>query len=251
LRLVDNGDSVDTINNGKSINTVGAINAVDTADLLTLKGKNVLISSGPTEEPIDPVRVITNKSSGKMGAALAKAALSMGAKVTVVSGPAPEPLPAGAEVVRVKTAAEMSAAMGERFASADICVMAAAVSDYRPVARSDSKIHRSEKENITLELTPNPDILAALGAAKKSNQVLVGFSLESGDGIDRAEAKMRKKGCDIMVFNRADTALGGDDTSITLLFAAGGREAFLTMSKTAAAGLILGRAAGWKSPRLQ
>jgi phosphopantothenoylcysteine decarboxylase/phosphopantothenate--cysteine ligase len=219
-------------------------NGTDTADVSTLKGKSVLISSGPTEEPIDPVRVITNKSSGKMGAALAKTALSMGAKVTVVSGPAAEPLPAGAEVVRVRTAAEMSAAMCERFASADICVMAAAVSDYRPVAPSNAKIHRSEKENITIELTPNTDILAALGAAKKPNQILVGFSLESDDGIDRAEAKMRKKGCDIMAFNKADTALGSDDTSITILFADGDREPLPTMSKTSAAGLILGRAAG-------
>jgi phosphopantothenoylcysteine decarboxylase/phosphopantothenate--cysteine ligase len=174
-----------------------------------------------------------------MGAALARAALSMGAKVTVVSGPASEPLPSGAEAVYVRTAAEMAAAMEERFASADICVMAAAVSDYRPVNPSDSKIRRSESGNITLELTPTPDILAALGAAKTPKQILVGFSLESGDEIDRAEAKMRKKGCDMMVFNRADTAIGGDDTAVTLLFAGGGREAFPSMSKAAAAAAIL------------
>jgi len=226
-------------------------NGIDAANASTLKGKSVLISSGPTEEPIDPVRVITNKSSGKMGAALAKTALSMGARVTVVSGPAAEPLPSGAEVVRVKTAAEMSAAMGERFASSDICVMAAAVSDYRPVNPSDAKIHRSEKGNITLELTPTPDILADLGAAKTSSQILVGFSLESGDDIDRAETKMHKKGCDIMVFNKTDTALGGNDTVMTLLFADGGRESFPSMSKAAAAGLILGKAAVWKNPRSQ
>jgi len=231
--LID-ANTVDTINIVDN-NSNGA-NAADVS--ATLKGKNVLISSGPTEEPIDPVRVITNKSSGKMGAALAKAALSMGARVTVVSGPASEPLPAGAEVVRVTTAAEMSAAMRERFASADICVMAAAVSDYRPVVPSNTKIHRSEKEHITLELTQNTDILANLGAAKTSKQILVGFSLESGEDIDRAEAKMRKKGCDIMVFNRADNAIGGDDTSVTLLFADGGREALSTMSKTEVAKLI-------------
>jgi phosphopantothenoylcysteine decarboxylase/phosphopantothenate--cysteine ligase len=88
------------------------------------------------------------------------------------------------------------------------------------------------------------DILAALGAAKTPKQTLVGFSLESGDDVGRAEEKMRKKGCDIMVFNRADTAIGGDDTAITLLFAGGGREAFSTMSKAAAARVILERAAG-------
>jgi phosphopantothenoylcysteine decarboxylase/phosphopantothenate--cysteine ligase len=217
---------------------------VDNAGSTALKGKNVLIASGPTEEPIDPVRVITNRSSGKMGAALARVALSMGARVTVVSGPAAEPLPPGIEAVYVRTAAEMSAALGERFTSADICVMAAAVSDYRPANPSDTKIRREESGNITLELTPNPDILAALGTAKTPKQFLVGFSLESGDALDRAEEKMRKKGCDMLVFNRADTAIGGDNTSITLLFAGGGREAFPNISKAAAAAEILGRATG-------
>jgi len=232
---------VDALRTGSVINDNNNVNAADTvntADAPTLKGKNVLISSGPTEEPIDPVRVITNRSSGKMGAALAKAALAMGARVTVVSGPAAEPLPSGAKAVYVRTAAEMAAEMEKRFAESDICVMAAAVSDYRPVVLSGSKIHRSEKENITLELTPNPDILANLGALKTSKQIIVGFSLESGDDIDRAELKMRKKGCDMMVFNRADNAIGGDDTSITLLFADGGREALSTMSKTEVAKLI-------------
>ncbi len=234
MELIGRADKVDIVN---------TVDTVNTADKSMLKGKNVLISSGPTEEPIDPVRVITNRSSGKMGAALVKAALSMGARVTAVSGPASEPLPAGAEAVYVRTAAEMAAEMERRFAGADICIMAAAVSDYRPVVSSNTKIHRSEEGNISIELTPNPDILAALGAAKASRQVLVGFSLESGDDVGRAEEKMRKKGCDMMVFNKADTALGGDDTAITLLFADGGRESFSTMSKTAAAGVILGKAA--------
>ncbi|MDR2578808.1 MAG: bifunctional phosphopantothenoylcysteine decarboxylase/phosphopantothenate--cysteine ligase CoaBC [Chitinispirillales bacterium] len=204
-----------------------------------LEGKNVLISSGPTEEPIDPVRVITNKSSGKMGAALARAALSSGARVTVVSGPASEPLPAGAEVVSVRTAAEMGREMGERFGAADICVMAAAVSDYRPVNSSDTKLHRSDNKNITLELTPNPDILAKLGAAKRPDQLLVGFSLESGDDVSRAEAKMKRKNCDVMVYNRVDAALGGDSTCFTLLFADGRKESFSVMDKTEAAKIIL------------
>lgn len=163
----------------------------------------------------------------------------------MVSGPASEPLPAGAEAVYVRTAAEMAAEMEGRFAEADICVMAAAVSDYRPVNPSDAKIHRSEEGNITIELTPNPDILAALGAAKTPKQFLVGFSLESGDDPGRAEAKMRKKGCDMMVFNKADVALGGDDTAVTLLFADSRckTESFSTMSKAKAAELIMERAA--------
>jgi phosphopantothenoylcysteine decarboxylase/phosphopantothenate--cysteine ligase len=185
------------------------------------------------------VRVITNKSSGQMGAALAQAAVAAGARVTVVSGPSAEPLPAGAGVIRITTAAEMEREMEGRFGDADICIMAAAVSDYRPVRPSDVKIHRSGKENITIELAPNHDIVAKLGASKSPSQFLTGFSLESGDGIDRAEAKMRDKNCDMMVFNKADTALGGDGTEFTLLFRDGGRESFAAMGKAEAAKVIL------------
>jgi len=202
-----------------------------------LAGKRVLISSGPTEEPIDPVRAITNRSSGKMGAALASAALSMGARVTVVSGPARAALPAGAEVVAVKTASEMQAEMEKRFGAADVCVMAAAVSDFRPVNYSAGKLQRSERRNITLELTPNPDILAGLGAVK-SGQFLVGFSLESGGGAERAKEKMKRKNCDMMVCNSVDAALGGDGTEFTLLFADGRREGFSAMGKAEAARVI-------------
>jgi len=210
-------------------------------DSSLLKGKTVLISSGPTEEPLDPVRVITNRSSGKMGAALAKAALSMGARVVVVSGPAAEPLPAGAEVVPVGTAVEMEREMGERFGAADICVMAAAVSDYRPLNYSDAKIHRSDNENITIELTPNPDILADLGSIKSARQFLVGFALESGHDIDRAAEKMRKKRCDMMVFNRVDVALGGDSTAITVIYSDDRREEFSVMGKDEAASIIFSK----------
>ena len=208
------------------------------------KGKKILISSGPTEEPLDPVRVITNKSSGKMGAALAEAALLMGAKnVTVVSGPSAHPLPAGAEVIHVKSALEMRDALAKEFVSADICIMAAAVSDYRPVNFSETKLHRSEGEKFTLELAPNPDILAELGASK-SSQYVVGFSLESGDDVSRAESKMRKKNCDMMVFNKADDTLGRDSTAFTLLFKDGRNpEQFTMMNKPQAAALILKNAA--------
>jgi len=203
------------------------------------KGKRVLISSGPTEEPLDPVRVITNKSSGKMGAALAQAALLMGAKnVTVVSGPAAHPLPLGAEVIHVKSALEMRDALLEKFGSADICIMAAAVSDYRPLNFSKDKLHRSEGEKFTLTLVPNPDILAELGVLK-SNQYVVGFSLESGDDISRAELKMKKKNCDMMIFNKADDTLGKDSTAFTLLFKDGKNVPFTMMDKSQAASSIL------------
>ncbi|MCL2690014.1 MAG: bifunctional phosphopantothenoylcysteine decarboxylase/phosphopantothenate--cysteine ligase CoaBC [Chitinispirillia bacterium] len=205
-----------------------------------LKGKRVLISSGPTEEPIDPVRVITNKSSGKMGAALAEAALLMGAQnVTVVSGPAAHPLPVRAEVIHVKSALEMRDALAEKFGSSDICIMAAAVSDYRPVSFSKEKLHRCEDEKLTLELVPNPDILAELGASK-SNQYVAGFSLESGDDVSRAESKMRRKNCDMMIFNKADDTLGKDSTAFTILFKNGRNpEQFAMMDKSQAAVLIL------------
>lgn len=203
-----------------------------------LKGKSVLISSGPTEEPIDPVRVITNRSSGKMGAALARQALSMGAKVTVVSGPASEPLPSAATVVKVQTAQQMHAALTEHFENADICIMAAAVSDYRPVCFSDTKIARNEKQNLILELIPNPDILADL-ASKKGKRFVAGFSLESDGSEDRAIAKMKRKGCDMIIFNRADQALGLETTRVVILGYDGFREDVAVMDKNAAARIIL------------
>jgi len=233
---VDKLSSCDNLSGGKSL----CSNGLGEASFL-LKGKTVLISSGPTEEPIDPVRVITNQSSGKMGAALAKAALSLGARVIVVSGPAAEPIPAGAEIVPVRTAAEMEREIGERFGSADICVMAAAVSDYRPINFSDAKMRRSESENITIELTPNPDILAGLGAVKSARQFLIGFALESENDIDRAAEKMKKKKCDMMVFNRVDAALGGDSTGFTIIYSDGKREGFSTMSKDEAARIIFSK----------
>ncbi|MCL2218695.1 MAG: bifunctional phosphopantothenoylcysteine decarboxylase/phosphopantothenate synthase [Chitinispirillia bacterium] len=211
----------------------------------SLKGKTVLISSGPTEEPIDPVRVITNRSSGKMGAALAGAALSAGARVVVVSGPASEPLPFGAEVISVRTASDMEAELVKRFVGADICIMAAAVSDYRPSAPSSTKLHRSESERLVLELVPNPDIAAKLGASKSSGQFLAGFSLESGDSdIVMAEEKMQRKNCDMMIFNKADVSLGGESTGFTILFKDGRKEVFPVTRKVDAARIIINNIAG-------
>lgn len=143
-----------------------AISFLSKSDIL--KGKKVLISSGPTEEPLDPVRVITNRSSGKMGAALARQAMHMGADVTVVSGRACHSLPSGVKVIDVVTAEQMLSALCEHFKTADICIMAAAVSDYRPVNYSSDKIQRSENGNITIELTSNPDILAGLEGLRET-----------------------------------------------------------------------------------
>ncbi|MBN1307286.1 MAG: bifunctional phosphopantothenoylcysteine decarboxylase/phosphopantothenate--cysteine ligase CoaBC [Chitinispirillaceae bacterium] len=178
-------------------------------------GKRMLISSGPTEEPIDAVRVITNRSSGRMGAALAREALRMGAEVTVVSGPAATPLPSGAVVVAVRTAAEMEEAMRREFPNIDICIMAAAVSDYRPHKAAASKIRRSGNEKLNVTLVAVPDILAGLGTIKQ-RQFLVGFALESGDDEGRTREKMVRKRCDLMVFNRVDRALGTDTTEMVI-----------------------------------
>jgi phosphopantothenoylcysteine decarboxylase/phosphopantothenate--cysteine ligase len=215
---------------------------VHTASQGGLTGKRVLISSGPTEEPLDPVRVITNRSSGKMGAALARAALRQGAKVVVVSGPAKHAPPFGAHVIKVSTADEMWQAMEKEFKTADICIMVAAVSDFRPAHRKQHKLKPQDKGRITVELDPNPDILALLGK-RKGRRCLVGFALETRDGEASARAKMKSKHCDMMVLNHAHEALGRDDTRITILTADGNAQKFPVMAKTDAAAIIVQRIA--------
>jgi len=210
---------------------------------LPLSGKRILISSGPTEEPIDPVRVITNRSSGRMGAAIAGEALRMGADVTVVSGPAAVPLPDGVRVIAIRTAQELESAMQKEFGSADICIMAAAVSDYRPALASSTKIHRVEHESITMTLIPTPDILAGLGLSKR-HQFLVGFALENSDDEVRVREKMARKKCDLMVLNRIDNALGTDTTTITMLDAKGGQSICGPTEKRVAAHQLLLRIIG-------
>jgi phosphopantothenoylcysteine decarboxylase/phosphopantothenate--cysteine ligase len=207
-----------------------------------LSGKKVLISSGPTEEPFDPVRVITNRSSGKMGAALAYEALAMGATVTVVTGPAATALPATAQIIAVRTAAEMEAALQAQFTTADICIMAAAVSDYRPKNVSGEKLHRDENSSLTLELIANNDILAELGR-RKTHQLLIGFALESCDDETRVLEKMRRKQCDMMVLNLVDKALGNDTTEIVIFTSDGGKKRSGIVPKEAAAKLLLEQAA--------
>jgi phosphopantothenoylcysteine decarboxylase / phosphopantothenate---cysteine ligase len=182
-----------------------------------LAGKRVLISSGPTSEALDAVRVIANRSSGKMGAALATAALNAGADVCVVSGPAPTPLPAGCRVVRVTTALEMKAALEKEFKTCDICIMAAAVGDFRPREVVKGKKHRSGAASWTVELLPNPDIAESLGKRKK-RQVLVGFSLETRADEVAARVKMKKKNCDMMVVNAVESAMEGDDASAAIIY---------------------------------
>jgi phosphopantothenoylcysteine decarboxylase/phosphopantothenate--cysteine ligase len=201
-------------------------------------GKKILISSGPTIEPIDPVRVLTNLSSGAMGAALAQAAICMGAEVTVVSGPAQVALPPAATVISVETSAEMAKAVQSCFDTTDICIMAAAVSDFRPAEPSPSKVPRTETGGLRLELISNPDILAGLGA-RKNGRFLAGFSLETEPGNERARRKMIAKGCDLMIMNRPQDALGVPTTRFTLLAPESEPEEFPQMDKRRAGQNIL------------
>src|SRR5439155_25322556 len=164
----------------------------------SMKGLNVLIGAGRTEEPLDPVRVLTNRSSGRMGFALAEAARDRGATVTLVAGPTSVETPAGLAIVPVATAVEMEQAMRGYAARAELVLMAAAVADYRPARAAAQKLKRGPGAR-TLELVPNPDILASLGARRRPGQVLVGFALETSRGLANARAKLREKGADLMV----------------------------------------------------
>jgi phosphopantothenoylcysteine decarboxylase/phosphopantothenate--cysteine ligase len=182
----------------------------------------VLITAGGTREPIDPVRFIGNRSSGKQGHALAAEAAERGAKVTLVTTTA-LPVPESADVVRVDTAAEMAAAVDAAAESADVVVMAAAVADFRPAATADRKLKKRDGvPEIVLE--PTADILAGLGARKRPGQTLVGFAAETDDLRKNAASKLAAKGADLVVANDVTAPGAGfehDTNKVTLLFADG------------------------------
>src|SRR5690606_19919442 len=172
----------------------------DLISKLPLAGKRILITAGPTYEPIDPVRFVGNRSTGKMGFDLAREAASRGAHVTLVTGPTHLQLShSSVDVVRVETAAEMYEVCHAVYASVDVAIAAAAVADYRPSEVASQKIKKTDDE-LTLRLEKNPDILASLGQMK-SGQFLVGFALETENEIDNACAKIRKKNLDLIVLN--------------------------------------------------
>ncbi len=174
--------------------------------------KKILITSGPTQEPIDPVRYISNRSSGKMGKALAIEALRRGAKVTVISGPASEPLPYHAEKVFVRTAQEMYEETVKRFPEYDIFIGSAAVADYAIKDPTDEK-HKRNGSMHYLELTPNPDIIKKLGEMKKPKQITVGFAAETHHLVEYAQEKLKRKNLDLIVANQVggeNCAFGSD-----------------------------------------
>jgi phosphopantothenoylcysteine decarboxylase/phosphopantothenate--cysteine ligase len=207
--------------------------------LRDLEGERVLVTAGPTREPIDPVRYISNRSSGKMGYQIARAALRRGARVVLVSGPATVTPPPGAEVVPVQTAEEMRDAVLTHLPEATIVIKAAAVSDYRPARAAATKI--KGKHDLTLVLTPNPDILAEIGARRPA-AFLVGFAAETHDVAAHAREKLRAKGIDLLVVNdvsRTDIGFDADANEVLLLDRWGGEQALPRMPKAALADVIL------------
>lgn len=203
----------------------------------SMTGKTVTITAGPTREKLDPVRFISNFSSGKMGYALAEEAARRGARVILVSGPvaleARNPL---IEVRRVESAEEMLAEARKAFAGSDIAIMCAAVADYRPAAVSPSKLKRGDSPAMTLELVRNPDIAATLGSEKRPEQTLVGFALETDDAIAHGADKLRRKNLDMIVVNSlADKGAGfGTDTNLVTIITADGRRTAGTLKPKSA-----------------
>ncbi len=212
-----------------------------------LSGRIVLVTAGPTQEPIDPVRYIGNRSSGKMGFALAAAAAQRGAEVTLVAGPVSLATPRNVRRIDVGTAREMEEAVLEHFPRVDLLLMAAAVADFAPVAVSGEKIKREQTGSAgwTLELRQNPDILKSAGE-RKSRQVVVGFALETENGEEHARRKLQAKHCDLIVLNSATEAgagFGTDTNIVTLLGADGSVERLPTLPKIDVAHRILTRIA--------
>jgi phosphopantothenoylcysteine decarboxylase / phosphopantothenate---cysteine ligase len=179
----------------------------------------VLITAGPTYEAIDAVRGITNRSSGKMGYAVAQAALELGAEVTLVSGPTTLAKPHGAQVVDVTSALEMFDAVKQHVSNADIFISVAAVADYRPAQTSAQKIKKSDG-NLMLELTPNPDILAYVASLQKP-PFCVGFAAESENLREHAMAKRKAKNIPLLAANLAQQAIGADENELVLFDDAG------------------------------
>jgi len=180
-----------------------------------LQGKRVVVTAGPTEEPVDPVRVLTNTSSGKMGYAVARAAQEAGAEVTLISGPVSLPTPAGVARVDVRTAREMFDAVKKDAKSADVFISVAAVADYRVKHPSGQKIKKANGRSLSLELEENPDILAWVAALSKG-PFCVGFAAESEKLGEHAKEKRARKNIPLIAANLAHEALGADENSITL-----------------------------------
>jgi phosphopantothenoylcysteine decarboxylase / phosphopantothenate---cysteine ligase len=208
-----------------------------------LEGKLIVVTAGGTQEPIDPVRIITNRSSGKMGYALAEAARDRGAQVTLVTAPAAQPLPEGMEVVKVQTADEMKKAVEAAVKKADALIMAAAPADYQAKSIAKSKIKKESRESMTLELVKTPDILSEVSG----NFIKVGFAAESENMVANAKKKLQNKGLDLVAANditQTDAGFDVDTNRVTLIDKSGKAEALPLMSKRDVAERILDRVKG-------
>ena len=208
-----------------------------------LAGKNVLISAGPTVEAIDPVRFVSNHSSGKMGYAIARAAEMRGGRVTLVSGPVSLEPPVGVEAVRVESCRDMAGAMLDRLDGADIIIKVAAVADYRPVDPKNQKIKKQEGQNgLTISMTENPDILKRIGGLKRPDQFLAGFAAETHDMETHALGKMEKKNLDMIAANivgKEGSGFKADTNKVTLFLRDGSKKDIPLMDKSDVADVLL------------
>ena len=199
-----------------------------------LKGRHALITAGPTREPIDPVRYLSNHSSGKQGYAIASALRALGARVTLVSGPAALPAPVGVEFISVESAREMLAAC-EAALPADLFVSVAAVADWYVKGRSDQKIKKGKNGLPDLKLAENPDILASIASHKNRPEVVVGFAAETNDVVKHARVKLEKKKCDMIVANDVSGDVMGGDHNAMIIVTKSGEDVWPRVSKIEAA----------------
>lgn len=211
---------------------------------MNLKGKTVLVTAGPTRERIDPVRYLSNFSSGKMGYAIAERALLRGARVLLVTGPVAIAPPDGVQVIAIESALDLLDAMQAHAPQADIVIQAAAVADYRPAQVSGQKIKKKDGGAMTIELVENPDVAAAVGKNKRGDQVFVVFAAETQNLLENAAAKLRRKNADFIVANDVmkPGAGFGVDTNIATILTPEGKTEYPLMRKEALADVILDRA---------
>ncbi len=215
-----------------------------------LTGIKILVTAGPTEEPLDPVRFLTNRSSGKMGVAVARRAALRGAEVTLVAGPLKVPIPGGVRHVPIRTAQEMKDQALGCFPDMGVVIKAAAVADFRPAHESSLKIKKIDTESCIV-LTENDDILAAMGRSKSSGQILVGFAAETNDAILNGRSKLKEKNLDLLVLNDVTKPGAGfdcDTNIVRLLHRSGAEEQFDIMPKEKVADIILDRVRDLREP---
>lgn len=225
---------------------LAAVEAAIASPGADLAGRRVLVTAGGTREPIDPVRFIGNRSSGRMGVALAEAAARRGADVTLIAANVGIPAAGGIERIDVASAAELEAASREAFAAADVLLMAAAVADFRPARPEDAKLVREQQGDLSLELASTADILAGLAGARRDGQILIGFAAEhGGDYVGRARAKLERKGIDAIVVNDvSDATIGFESADNEVTIVTRDREERLTRgTKREVADAILDRVA--------